>query len=319
MDINGETIEIIKKYYKYKDSKIGKAEFIKLVCNYFDTIKNDKNVNRYVLTAPTSFGKTFLVYEIIKKMDYKNIMLIFPTISLLSENYDKLSKNDEYIEIRKKYKIHTLSNVQELAERNIWIYTPERYMSYTDKNPNQKFDFAFIDEIYKIDNEFDMDEEVKENERDTAFRLALAYTCENSKDILLAGPYIEVCNQKGKDNFSFDNFIIENNFEIVNYNDYEIVNKEFVQIKNKSVYTIDNMIFNFENTTSKFDKMEIILNTIKSKNENVIIYCGTKAASERYAKEFLTRHNFINENNSENSNIKTYNIFLKHIQETKKL
>ena len=31
-------------------------------------------------------------------------------------------------------------------ERNIWIYTPERYMSYTDKNPNQKFDFVFIDE-----------------------------------------------------------------------------------------------------------------------------------------------------------------------------
>ena len=26
--------------------------------------------NRYVLTAPTSFGKTFLVYEIIQKMNY---------------------------------------------------------------------------------------------------------------------------------------------------------------------------------------------------------------------------------------------------------
>ena len=48
MDINGETIEIIKKYYKYKDSKIGKAEFIKLVCNYFDNIKDDKKVNNYI-------------------------------------------------------------------------------------------------------------------------------------------------------------------------------------------------------------------------------------------------------------------------------
>lgn len=139
MDINRETVEIIKKYYKYKDKEITKVEFIKLVCNYFDNIKDDKNVNnyinilimlansigipqyvtmlnnfqenkievqdismdtlaamineakltvsdnimlhqmqydfiklfrkeknnRYILTAPTSFGKTFLVYEII--------------------------------------------------------------------------------------------------------------------------------------------------------------------------------------------------------------------------------------------------------------
>ena len=46
--------------------------------------------NRYVLTAPTSFGKTFLVYEIIQKMQYQNVLLIFPAISLLSENYARL-------------------------------------------------------------------------------------------------------------------------------------------------------------------------------------------------------------------------------------
>ena len=345
MDITEETVKIIKEYYKYKENKIDKVEFIKLVCNYFDNIKDDKNVNnyidilimlansigipqyvtmlnnfqeedvetqdismdtlaaifneakltvsnkimlhqmqydflklfskeklnRYILTAPTSFGKTFLVYEIIKKMDYRNVMLIFPTISLLSENYDKLLQNDEYIDIRKKYKIHTLSNVQNLGERNIWIYTPERYMSYTDKNPKQKFDFAFMDEIYKIDNEFDMDEEVKENERDTAFRLALAYACENSVDILLAGPYIELSTEKERHNFSFDNFVKENNFEIVNYNDYEIVNKEVIEIKGKKIYTIDNMVFDFGNTTSKFGKLEIILNSIEKRRETAII------------------------------------------------
>lgn len=390
MDINGETIEIIKKYYKYKDSKIGKAEFIKLVCNYFDNIKDDKKVNnyidilmmlansvgipqyftmlnnfqeneieiqdismdtlaamlnqakltvsdnimlhqmqydflklfgkektnRYVLTAPTSFGKTFLVYEIIKKMDYKNIMLIFPTISLLSENYDKLLQNDDYIEIREKYKIHTLSNVQNLGERNIWIYTPERYMSYTDKNPNQKFDFVFIDEIYKIDNEFEMDDEVKENERDTAFRLALSYACENSKDILLAGPYIEFSNKEGIKNYSFNNFVKENNFEIINYNDYEIVDKEIIEIKNKNEYTIDNMNFDFKNIKSKFDKLNVILNSIEARDENAIIYCSTKSGAERYAKEFIERHNFkTNKNEEDNESFKTYNVFLEHIKE----
>lgn len=389
MDIRKETVEIIKKYYKYVDHKIPKNEFIKMVCNYFDEIKYDENAkeyveilmklansigvpqymemlnnfqknkielneismniiaaicneakltvssnimlhqmqydflklfskeknNRYVFTAPTSFGKTFLVYEIIKKMDYKNIMLIFPTISLLSENYDKLLQDNNYTEVREKYKIHTLSNVQDLGERNIWIYTPERYLSYTDKNPNQKFDFVFIDEIYKIDNEFDMDEEIKENERDTAFRLALAYTCENSNDILLAGPYIELPKKDGRQNYSFNNFVKENNFEIINYNDYEIVNKEIIEIKNKKMYTVDDMVFNFEGITSKFDKLEIILNSIEAKDENAIIYCETKTRSEKYAKEFIERHNFKEDKIDKNNDLKTYNIFLKHIKE----
>lgn len=390
MDIGEKTVEIIKKYYKYKDNEIDKADFIKLVCNYFDNIKEDKNVNkyvdilmmlansvgipqyftmlnnfqenkleiqnismdtlaamfneakltvsnnimlhqmqydflrlfnrernnRYILTAPTSFGKTFLVYEIIERMNYDNVMLIFPTISLLSENYDKLLQNNEYIEIRKRYKIHTLSNVQNLGEKNIWIYTPERYMSYVDKNPNKKFDFTFIDEIYKIDNEFDMDDQVKENERDTAFRLALAYTCDNSKDILLAGPYIEFYNQKEVKNYSFNNFVNENNFEIINYNDYEIVDKEIIEIKNKNEYIIDNMNFDFKNLKSKFDKLNVILSSIEEKDENAIVYCGSKSGTEKYVKEFIERHNFkINKNEETNEIFKIYNVFLEHIKE----
>ena len=61
--------------------------------------------NRYVLTAPTSFGKTFLVYEIIQKMQYQNVLLIFPAISLLSENYARLCSWEAFSD----YAIHSLS------------------------------------------------------------------------------------------------------------------------------------------------------------------------------------------------------------------
>lgn len=74
--------------------------------------------NRFVLTAPTSFGKTFLVYEIIQKMQYQNILLIFPAISLLSENYARLCSSDVFQE----YKIHSLSEEEfNLSEKNIFI------------------------------------------------------------------------------------------------------------------------------------------------------------------------------------------------------
>ena len=39
-------------------------------------------LNRYFLSASTSFGKTHIVFEIIKKMNYANVVLIFPTIAL---------------------------------------------------------------------------------------------------------------------------------------------------------------------------------------------------------------------------------------------
>lgn len=71
------------------------------VLNYF--IAN--RCNRYVLTAPTSFGKTFIVYEIIQRMQYRNILLIFPSISLLSENFSRLNMDYEFSE----YQIHSLS------------------------------------------------------------------------------------------------------------------------------------------------------------------------------------------------------------------
>ena len=47
---------------------------------------NKSRRNRYFLSAATSFGKTFLVYEILRKMEYTNVAFIFPTISLLGEN-----------------------------------------------------------------------------------------------------------------------------------------------------------------------------------------------------------------------------------------
>ena len=49
-----------------------------------------EKINRYFLSASTSFGKTHLVYEIIKKMRYKNVVLIFPSIALLTENLAKM-------------------------------------------------------------------------------------------------------------------------------------------------------------------------------------------------------------------------------------
>lgn len=197
--------------------------------------KFSDDTNRFVLTAPTSFGKTFIVYQILQKMKYSTILLIFPTISLLTENYERIKAYPFF----GGYSIHTLSE-EEIDEsaNNLFIFTPERYLSFLDSQKGTVFDFAFIDEIYKIDNGYLVDEEtVLENERDVAYRLALEYICRQAKDIFLAGPYISLNNDETYN--SFLKFTEENNFQILQYNEFEIVSKQYYEISKRGSYNID--------------------------------------------------------------------------------
>jgi len=69
--------------------------------------------NRIFLSASTSFGKTFLIYEIVRKMEYTNVAFIFPTLSLLSENLFKIHLSPEYKWVKDNYVIHTLSDKED--------------------------------------------------------------------------------------------------------------------------------------------------------------------------------------------------------------
>lgn len=266
-------------------------------------------LNRYFLSASTSFGKTHIVFEIIKKMNYGNVVLIFPTIALLSENLEKLISEDNYEYFRRKYKIHTLSEVTEFEENNIFIYTPERFLSFKEKNPiSIIFNFAFIDEIYKIDNEYLLDEEIKENERDVAYRLSVFYALENNVDVLLAGPYIDFYDSQKKDyNGSFDIFLKQNEIELLNFNQYEIVSKSYEDIKSKKHISVDEFLeFDFQ-TNKKTDRLIEIVKKINEINENTIVYCSTRNYTENYATTLLESDIFNNHSN------KDYSDFIKHI------
>ena len=274
--------------------------------NVLDMFVAEQN-NRFILSAPTSFGKTFIVYEIIKKIRYKNVVLIFPTISLLSENFEKLLSG--LSNTFNDYKIHTLSEDDEVAEKNIWIFTPERFLSFTDKHESQQFDFVFIDEIYKIDNEFIIDKETTgENERDVAYRVALSYACKKSNDLLLAGPYMNMANKT-----SFANFVRDNNFTVINYNNIEIVNKTITDIKGKKEYDVDGIRIELDEN-SKYSKVCDIAVRLTNSKENTIIYNNYKSGTERYAKEIISRLD--QKEIHFESDDPIYRIFVEHLENT---
>jgi len=256
-----------------------------------DKFKSNQQ-NRFFLSASTSFGKTFLVYEIVKKMQYKNIVLIFPTIALLTENYEKLLKDILYKNIKDKYTIHTLSDAKEIGEYNIFIYTPERYLSFVDNTSIDLYiDFVFVDEIYKIDNEYIIDNINKENERDTAYRIALYNILQKSRDILLVGPYINFPNKNDiTKNQSFNIFLERNGFKLIDYNSFEIVNKSYTVINKGGKYQIDtNLAIDLKGFSGKTagERLSKIIQDIRSINENVIIYTKAPSTTENKAKEII--------------------------------
>lgn len=274
--------------------------------------KFSDDTNRFVLTAPTSFGKTFIVYQILQKMKYSTILLVFPTISLLTENYERIKAYPFF----GGYSIHTLSE-EEIDEsaNNLFIFTPERYLSFLDSQKGTVFDFAFIDEIYKIDNGYLVDEEtVLENERDVAYRLALEYICRQAKDIFLAGPYISLNNDETYN--SFLKFTEENNFQILQYNEFEIVSKQYYEISKRGSYNIDEYDVYIPNKQRKTLLLQIIPK-ISFPAENTIIYCGKKTDTEKYAQILIQEPNIVKTfSDMYKEEDELYKIFVEHLERT---
>ena len=256
--------------------------------------------NRYFLSATTSFGKTFLIYEIIKKLEYQNIALIFPTIALLSENYERLFTNDSYRFFYDEFNIHTLSDVENLDNdsKNIFIYTPERYLSFVDKYPDINIDFVFVDEIYKIDNEYLIDTSNKENERDTAYRVALQNILSKTPDILLVGPYIEFPDKTNNAvNQSFNTFLNNNHFQIIDYNNYEIVNKSINVLHGRNNQIDSQLSIDLYRWGKNIGlKISKVYQDILSINENAIVYTRGAGTAESYVKKSILT--YVNNNNS---------------------
>lgn len=278
------------------DDKTKIHKFQKQILERFEKFEQ----NRYFLSATTSFGKTFLIYEIIKKLEYQNIALIFPTIALLSENYERLFTNDSYRFFYNEFDIHTLSDVEELDSdsKNIFIYTPERYLSFVDKYPDINIDFVFVDEIYKIDNEYLIDTSNKENERDTAYRVALQNILSKTPDILLVGPYIKFPDKtKNTVNQSFNTFLNNNHFQIIDYNNYEIVNKSINVIHGRNNKIDSQLSIDLYGWGKNIGlKISKVYQDILSINENAIVYTRGAGTAEGYVKKSIIAH--VNNGNS---------------------
>lgn len=126
-----------------------------------------------VLSAPTSFGKSLLIEEIVGATKFDNIVIVQPTLALVDETRSKLAKYSDY------YKIIFSTN-QKVGPRNLFILTAERVVEFSNL---PGIDFFVIDEFYKLSSDRDDERAVVLNH---AFYLLLRRT----KHFYLLGPTI---------------------------------------------------------------------------------------------------------------------------------
>ena len=110
-------------------------------------LKRLVNGENIAVSAPTSFGKSFVIDAFISITNPNNVVIIVPTIALTDETRRRLYKKFAH-----KYKIITTTEV-ELAEKNIFIFPQERAMNYVKKI--ESIDILIIDEFYKASAVYD--------------------------------------------------------------------------------------------------------------------------------------------------------------------
>lgn len=100
-----------------------------------------------VVSAPTSFGKSFVIDALISLRRPRNIMVIVPTIALADETRRRLTKK-----FSRDYKIITTSDVA-LGPANLFVLTAERAAGYF--KIIDSLDLLVVDEFYKVSSDYD--------------------------------------------------------------------------------------------------------------------------------------------------------------------
>ena len=104
------------------------------------------------VSAPTSFGKSFVIDSFIRIKQPSNVMIIVPTIALTDETRRRI-----YRKFAAVYKVITTTDT-EPGEKNIFIFPQERALSWVERIDN--LDILIIDEFYKASTHLNNDERV---------------------------------------------------------------------------------------------------------------------------------------------------------------
>ena len=203
------------------------------------------------VSAPTSFGKSFIIDAYISIKKPSNVVIIVPTIALTDETRRRL-----YKKFSDEYKIITTSDV-EISNKNIFIFPQERAINYI--NVLDSIDILIIDEFYKASLLFD-------KERAPALLKAIIKLGEIAKQKYFLAPNISEI----KDNVFTSGMIFEDmlNFHTVYLEKHELYRK------------IGN---------DELKKSKCLMDILNKSNLKTLIYAGTYSQIEKVSNLLIEK------------------------------
>lgn len=232
---------------------------------------NDKTVS---VIAPTSYGKSELIMNLISDNREANICILVPTKALLSQTKKRILKSKEFSIDRK---IVTHPDMYQASDKDfIAIVTQERLMRLLEKEPQLNFDIAIIDEAHNL---FDND----------------------NRNKLLGASIAVLFNRNNLIRYKFlSPFLIDTSNLKVKFCDYEITEQRINEnLKINNYYTVDvsdtlqmNAYDQFLNTFVKINdvqensEIDFILEYSSIKN---IVYLNSPPKLEKVARIIADR------------------------------
>ncbi|MCB0486695.1 MAG: DEAD/DEAH box helicase, partial [Flavobacteriaceae bacterium] len=197
------------------------------------------------VSAPTSFGKSFIIDAFIALNKPNNVVIIVPTIALTDETRRRL-----YKKFSDKYKIITTTEV-DLMEKNIFIFPQERALNYIDKI--ETIDLLIVDEFYKASTSFD-------KERSSSLIRAIMKLGDIAKQRYYLAPNIkEIKSNPFTKDMSFMEVLCFNTVYLEKYKLYDDINR------------------------NEGKKGEALLKILDESKGKTLIYAGTYADIDRIA------------------------------------
>ena len=249
----------IRKGYHLSDNIISKEdekyffhEEQKHLKNILDSGKN------LIVSAPTSFGKSLLIEEMVASKKFKNIVVIQPTLALLDETRKKLKKYQQ------DYKIIVRTSQEPSEEKgNLFLLTAERVMEYKDL---PQIDFFVIDEFYKLSAK-------RDDERSDILNNAFYKLLQQNSvpQFYLLGPNIDKIS---------DGFTAKYNAEFYK------TNYSLIENKIEDIYSLHKDKFSKPRKYKDFKEEKLFELLLDLKDQQSIIYCSSPARVRELAEKF---------------------------------
>lgn len=243
--------------------------------NLIDFVNNNEGESK-ILIAPTSYGKTELIIDMVKKNPNGNICILTPTKSLLAQTKKRILKEIGLNKVITQPEMYTGNESRVVA-----VLTQERLLRLLQQNEALFFDLLIVDEAHNLLEKFDN----SSNKRSVLLASVIILSFARNKNL--------ICNYLTPFLKSPDSLEIKyTNLKFEPYSVEEHVKSEWFYfhdtIENKSSLYDQylNEFIELTKTTELIDDSRVVLSKASSKN---IIYLNKPKNTEEFAKELSNK------------------------------